>query len=42
MASSFSTGALLCEVARLLTQFRRLCVFCCAGITVTQGTVLNG
>lgn len=38
--TSFSTGALLREVARLHTHLQRTNVACCAGTTVTQCTVL--
>ncbi len=39
--TSFSTGALLREVARLHTHLQRANVACCAGTTVTQCTVLT-
>jgi DNA-binding MarR family transcriptional regulator len=39
--TSFSTGALLREVARLHTHLQRVNVACCVGTTVTQCTVLT-
>jgi len=39
--TSFTTGALLREVARLHTHLQRANVACCAGTTVTQCTVLT-